>query len=150
MKMTTESRISMALTQTVTASIRAKGDNYQRVAVLHAEGKRDITISHTLGISRERVRQIRVAHKLEKRPRWYGQMRTCKACGLSFEARGVAYSEERCIVHSLVEKDCGGCGLRFRGRFKTKLCLPCRRKQYQQKRRSAVKKAQWLKPENVT
>ena len=157
MTMTMESLINMALSEVLNNSVRqgnSKGDNFHAVAELHANGQRDVTIAKTLGISRERVRQLRVAHGLEARPRWFGEKRICKVCGLSFEARGVAHSEQRCVLHSLVEKPCIDCGKPFRGRFQSKVCLYCRKKQYQQKRRDEAKekeqKIQWLKAENLT
>ena len=84
MTMTMESLINMALPEVLNNSVRqgnSKGDNFHAVAELHADGKRDVTIAKTLGISRERVRQLRVAHGLEARPRWFGKKESVRFVG---------------------------------------------------------------------
>ena len=51
------------------AHAKRHGPNWDAVAKCHAEGLPDIRISERLGISRERVRQLRVCQRLEPNPR---------------------------------------------------------------------------------
>lgn len=51
------------------AHAKRHGPNWDAVAKCHAEGLSDVSISEQLGISRERVRQLRVRQGLSPNPR---------------------------------------------------------------------------------
>jgi hypothetical protein len=103
--------------------------NRSRVAHLVGEGMRDKDISAMLGISRQRVAQLRTVQGLERiSPAWaYPQERVCIS-----QREGIhtfistAYAHMRCDAHSHHVNVCTICSKNYRTNGTTTTCHPCR------------------------
>ena len=103
--------------------------NRSRVAHLVGEGMPDKDIAVMLGISRQRVAQLRTVQGLERiSPAWaYPQERVCVS-----QREGIhtfistAYKHMRCDAHSHHVRTCALCGNGYNTNGTTPTCHPCR------------------------
>ena len=103
--------------------------NRSRVAHLVGEGMRDKDVAAMLGISRQRVAQLRTVQGLERAAPYYAypQERVCVS-----QREGIhtfistAYKHMRCDAHSHHVNVCTLCGKDYRTNGTTATCHPCR------------------------
>jgi len=105
------------------------GANRSRVAHLVGEGMRDKDIAVMLGITRQRVEQLRNAQGLERAGgnERYPKERVCTSQdGTPHTFISLSYKHMRCEAHSLRIGVCVVCGNDYRTNGRTTTCHPCR------------------------
>lgn len=74
----------------------AKTNRQIEVALLYWEGNNDIAIGRKLGLTRERIRQLRKSLRLPKLPRQRKVRPPCLVCGAPVKTYGQKFCSKRC------------------------------------------------------
>ena len=106
------------------------GINRDRVRRYVQAGFQDQRIADIIGVSRERVRQLRTKLGLDKVRRWSRDPRPCLAPNTEPHTFvRTAPKQRRCEYHRFTVHTCATCGAEYSGVRDTAICRVCRNRE---------------------